>query len=236
MRVAADILIEITTRKKTIFLSRSCVKIYFLDQIPTDKEILDSLRYFGYTLTKSDLDGWEFNIPFHRVDIFEEQDLIEDILLFQMDKFTTVKSIHSSQIECSNERMRRRMDALRDDLVSFGFREIKTPLLRKEGKSYLVRSSILPSILEYEKGIQHLPRPHQIFEIGSVIEADRLLNRLIFSRIEVETDFNTFFSIICHILKPISSIPVTLKPFESSKYASGKGFILEWNTLSIGEF
>ena len=156
-----------------------------------------------------------------------------------MEKFTRGGNppppIDHRQLGWSNEKKGRRMNSLRDDLISFGFREIKTPLLRKEGKNYTVRSSIVPSLLEYEKGIQYLSNPHQIFEIGSVREGERLVDRLILSRIDSETDFNTFFSIIYHILNPLSAIPLTLKPFDSNRFSPGKGFILMRNTVSIGE-
>ena len=146
------------------------------------------LEKMGYSLS-----GKKARIPCYRTDIFHEDDIIEDIAIgygYENLKprktiFPTIGGRHPEEA---------RADEIREALIGFGLQEVMTFMLTNEEKHYhklslkdgkrveianpkskettMVRTSLLPGMLEVLSGNKHEKYPQNIFEIGDTVVVD----------------------------------------------------------------
>lgn len=146
------------------------------------------LERMGYGLS-----GRKARIPCYRTDIFQEDDIIEDIAIaYGYDNlkprktiFPTIGGKHPEEIAADN---------LREMLVGFGLQETMNLMLTNEEKHYkkmslkegkrveianpktgettMIRTSLLPGLLEVISANKHEKYPQNIFEVGEVVLVD----------------------------------------------------------------
>lgn len=203
-------------------------------------EIIKALQRFGYTVSGEMPSGLRVGIPFHRVDIASESDVIEDVMLYFLQSFKgnfPVQVHNPEKFDYALLQKRMAKKKLVDGLIAFGFKEVKTPVLRKapNSRDYRLREDLLSSFLVYEQKRQHIVQPHYIFELGQVRTGDRLSDHLGLGVVGNNVDFNNLFSMVYHLVATVTGRTIALKPIESSKYENGKAFAILSDGQLIGE-
>jgi phenylalanyl-tRNA synthetase beta chain len=146
------------------------------------------LERMGYGLS-----GKKVKVPCYRTDIFHEDDIIEDIAIaygYENLKprhtiFPTMGGKHPEEAKA---------DEIREILIGFGLQEVMTFMLTNEEKHYhnlsmeegkrvevanpktkettMVRTSLLPGLLEVLSNNKHEKYPQNLFEVGDVLVLD----------------------------------------------------------------
>ncbi|MFA5793343.1 MAG: hypothetical protein WC897_05805 [Candidatus Gracilibacteria bacterium] len=220
----------IEDRKREIILTDDAVK-NLLGYNFSHEQIIETLQRFGYTVSGEVAGGLRVEIPFHRVDIASESDVIEDVMLCFLQSFkgNFPVQVHNPEgFDCALLQKQMNRAKLVDGLVAFGFKEVKTPVLRKapSNRDYKLREDILPSFLAYEQKRQHIAQPHYVFELGPVRTGNKLSNHLGLGVVGNNVDFNNLFSIVHHLVASVTGRIVTLKSIESGKYEKGRAFVI----------
>lgn len=229
----------IENRKKVVVLNYESIK-NSLGYPFTQEEITQALQHFGYTINGEIPGGLRVEIPFHRVDIVSESDVIEDVMLYYLGLFKgdfPFQVRNSDGFDYALRREQAISSKLVNGLVSFGFKEVKTPVLGKtpNSRNYKLRDDLLVTFLAYEQKHQHILMPHHVFELGQVRDDDKLSNHLGLGVVGNNVDFNHLFSIIHSLMVDTFGMYITLKPSSSSKYETGKAFGIVCGNKLIGE-
>lgn len=218
-------------KSTTLALNLETAKNYFGISV-SEKNIIESLKKFGYRIVSKKDGKLILKIPLFRGDVTTEGDILEDIMLFNLKKFKASKEF-AVRVICQNqEDISERIVARR--LVSFGFKELNLPLHEKIeersfGQEHLFRSSLLPSLIQYEMDQQHLKYPHKLFEIGSIIDRKNKNLCLIISG--KKADFNEVFSIIDILF---AKNGLSLSAQKTMFYEEGASFEIIFNKIKIG--
>lgn len=139
------------------------------------------------------LSGKKARIPCYRSDILHEDDLIEDIAIgYGYDNLKPKKTIFPTMGGKHPEEAR--ADEARETLIGYGLQEVMTFMLTNEERHYhnlslkeskrveianpktkettMVRTSLLPGLLEVLSGNKHEKYPQNLFEVGDTIVVD----------------------------------------------------------------
>lgn len=236
-----EILKEVLSIRKPLFLS--CDKIIndFGNSIP-EEDIATSLRKFGYKIisfTKGE--GYLILPPFFRSDIYSESDILEDIMICNLEKFEGNKNIKiRRRNNCNSNHNSHKETIIAKELLNFGFKELclpshkGLPLATSIEKDYLFRSSIIPSLLDYEVGNQYKKYPHKLFEVGIVIDGSKQNEKLGILISETKVDFNELYSIIHYIFLVFFEKKIYLEESDSKYYEKGASFDIIENNNKIG--
>ncbi|MFB6245344.1 MAG: phenylalanine--tRNA ligase subunit beta [Candidatus Nanohaloarchaea archaeon] len=157
-----------------------------------DEEILHKLREMKHGAEMSE-DGILVEVPCYRNDVMHQYDLIEDAVIAH--RYSNIEP-GIPEIDQIGERkpLGRFQDVLRDSLQGAGAMEAHTYILSSEEKLFdrmerersevasmsnaltedysVVRSSLLPSLMEALRDNRHRQYPQQFFEVAEVVELD----------------------------------------------------------------
>ena len=160
----------------------------------SNQEIIEFLRRMGFDATELGKENINVIIPCYRTDIMHQMDLAEDIsIAYGYDKFEPeIPNISTIGEENSFESFSNR---LRNLMIGYGLQEVVTFMLTNKNNSYkkmkmeekdvietvnskteeynIVRSWLLPSLMEVLWRNRHREYPQNIFEIDDVIELDK---------------------------------------------------------------
>jgi len=160
----------------------------------SNQDIIEFLKRMGFDASELGKESINVIIPCYRTDIMHQIDLIEDIsIAYGYDKFEPeIPDISTIGEENPFELFTNR---LRNLLVGYGLQEVVTFMLTNRNNSYkkmrmeernlietvnskteeynIVRSWLLPSLMEVLWRNRHMEYPQNIFEIGDVIELDK---------------------------------------------------------------
>ena len=160
----------------------------------SNQEIIEFLRRMGFDATELGKENINVIIPCYRTDIMHQMDLAEDIsIAYGYDKFEPeIPNISTIGEENSFESFSNR---LRNLMIGYGLQEVVTFMLTNKNNSYkkmkmeekdvietvnskteeynIIRSWLLPSLMEVLWRNRHREYPQNIFEIGDVIELDK---------------------------------------------------------------
>ena len=160
----------------------------------SNNEIIELLRKMGFDGNEMGKENINVIIPCYRTDIMHQMDLVEDIsIAYGYDKFEPeIPNISTIGEENPFESFNNR---LRNLLVGYGLQEVMTFMLTNKNNSYkkmgmeernvietvnskteeynIVRSWLLPSLMEVLWRNRNREYPQNLFEIGDVIEIDK---------------------------------------------------------------
>lgn len=175
-----------TLKKRVIKMSLSKVNRLLNANLDTQK-ITGILRKAGYEVKEED--NLEILIPYYRVDVIHEYDVIEDILLMY-----GCNNIRSSMLKgntmAKEDKLTKFVKKIKEFMIGLGFQEILSPTLtdKKILKYFLklnerdlieilnvitpryniLRKRLLPGVLEFLSNNTSKMYPQKIFEIGYV--------------------------------------------------------------------
>ena len=185
--------VEVTPNLKPVTWEIKKKDIEDLLGIPLrDRDIVENLEKMRYGVRKIDPETFEVDIPAYRADILHSYDIIEDIaicygfdqIIPQFPESSTVGSGHSSSIK---------EDKFRELMIGLGYFQVMPFTLTNEkvhfemmcrektpGVTYLLhpiseeqtmlRTNLLPNLLEILSLNQHRELPQRIFEVGEIVE------------------------------------------------------------------
>ncbi len=153
-------------------------------------EILERMRYTVFELKGGRITVF---IPPYRTDILHEVDIIEDIAVgYGYNNLgTEIPKVHTNGKYLYSEKVKRK---IREIMIGFGFQEILSFMLSSREKQYqkmekgedeyleienpmsneynIVRTWLLPSVMEFLSENTHRKYPQKVFEIGEVVKKD----------------------------------------------------------------
>lgn len=236
-----------------IHLPVSQVRKYLGEKI-TNQHILKALKRFGYSVDEIHTDHLQVRVPAFRYDVHSTSDIVEDIMLDTMSLIQAEESLSVRRLRPNSMTIREseKYDSIRHHLCYLGYKEVRLPILSKDtsgnvsgrntvvqderGKaSYVLRSDLAGTLIEYEQSRQHLVYPHKIFELGTVIADGREAVHLGVLISQNNPNFNAVYSDIFHVLHSQLSKKITLAHRESDVYEEGCSFSILLDNESIGE-
>lgn len=204
-----------------------------------------------------------FTLPPYRTDIFNEQDIIEDICIAYGYDFISpipVKSIIPGSLLNSNKLF----EKLSTALVGAGFTESMSTYLTNEDKNFLkmnieipkssdyvklkdakssnlsmARTWILPSLLNVIALSKHDKMPQRVFELDMVFRTEDIFPIERYHIAGIVTDSHSNFNYIKSVLESIfsiSSIPFSIKEFSHKSFIEGRCASVIINGVQVGFF
>ncbi len=154
-------------KKKTLILRQHRITDLLGVDVP-DSEIEDILRRLEFTVTREQTGLWKIQVPFHRVDIEREADLIEETARFYGYSKIPATLPPQKSLEPPPSLIRKTTSKIRSILFHYGFNEVvnfsfmdkdsekvfsagmKPVEIRNpvSSKASLLRTSLLPGLLE----------------------------------------------------------------------------------------
>ncbi|HPJ85186.1 MAG TPA: phenylalanine--tRNA ligase subunit beta, partial [Methanothrix sp.] len=215
---------------------------------------LEKMR-FGARVQGQEL---EVLVPAYRADIMHSWDIFEDAakgygydrLVPELPKTVTVGEPHPLEVRKSD---------LRDIMVGLGYLETMPFTLTSEKVNFermrrsvqdqeitrvlhpiselhtMVRTSILPSLLEIFAINQHHPLPQRIFALGDVLVRGKTRQDLAVASIHSGADFAEVRSVVDALFRELSIKP-EIVPSEDSAFLSGRRADLLVNGKKVGSF
>jgi phenylalanyl-tRNA synthetase beta chain len=201
-------------------------------------------------------DKVEVLVPAYRTDIMHSWDIFEDAakgygydkLLAELPKTVTVGRAHPLEI--------RKAD-IREMMSGLGYLEVMPFTLTNEEIQFLkmkrashnatrimhpiselhtiVRTSILPGLLEIFSINQHHPLPQRIFAVGDVVENKKTKTNLAAASIHSAASFSEIRSVADAILREMIIQP-SIKPSDDAAFLPGRGADLMAEGSPIGCF
>jgi len=159
----------------------------------TNYEIINCLQKMGFDAAEGGKENLQVIIPCYRTDIMHTMDLVEDVsIAYGYDKFEPeIPNISTIGEENNLESFSTR---IRNLLTGYGLQEVVTFMLTNVNNSYkkmrmevkdvietanpkteeysIIRSWLLPSLMEVLWRNRHREYPQNIFEVGDVVEVD----------------------------------------------------------------
>lgn len=154
------------------------------------KEAAKLLERMGYGATARGT-AVDVLVPCYRNDVLDESDLVEDVAIaYGFEKLVPRKpAFPTTGSKNADEQY---VGRARDAMVGFGFQEVMTFMLTSEGRHYfnekageritignpltqettMVRTRLLPSVLETLRNNKHHKYPQMLFEAGEIVEKD----------------------------------------------------------------
>ncbi len=231
------------------------------------KDIIKALRRCRFDGVKVSKDQIEVLIPPYRVDILHEVGLVEEVAIgYGIDKLspTMPKTLGYGSAHPHIELAYR----LRELMIGFGYQELITYTISnnafKTEKVYdtepgvklmspmsseydVLRTSMLPNILQVLVANKHYDLPHRVFEIGDTVHIDKKLYNRTYRQMTVgaaslhnEAGFTEVKAAVERILHELNlnGDRITYTPLEHPRYISGRGanILFEGKTLGhMGE-
>jgi phenylalanyl-tRNA synthetase beta chain len=177
------------------------------------------------------LSGKKARIPCYRTDVLHEDDIIEDVAIAygyenlkpKKTLFPTIGGKHPEEAKA---------DSMRELLIGFGLQETMNFMLTNEERHYrklslkeekrvevanpktkettMIRTSLLPGLLEVFAGNKHEKYPQNIFEIGDVLIVDekeetkvRTVKKVCVACADANANYTAVKSILDSVLKKI---------------------------------
>jgi len=185
VKVSGKVLPDLSIREKEVDFENVEKLVGISVDATEGKKLLEKM---GYGVA-----GKKVRIPCYRTDILHEDDIIEDIAIAygyenlkpKKTMFPTIGSKHPEEVKA---------DKMRDALIGFGLQETMNLMLTNEERHYaklslkdgrrvqianpktkettMLRTSLLPSLLEVLSGNKHEKYPQNLFEVGDVVIID----------------------------------------------------------------
>jgi len=215
---------ETLSKKEYLFLSRKDIMINFGSSFnyKNTPAILKKMAYKVMLSVKRD--GYLVQPPFFRTDIFSVSDILEDIMLLNLNNFKGNKEMKIMRRGVVDHDPVSNIEKLIvNNLLSFGFKELSLfshkglPLRTSIEADTVLRSSIIPSLLNFEISNQHIKYPHRLFEIDTVLDNFLQKKRLGIIVSENNVDFNELYSIVYRLILDLFNKNIYLD-IEHSKY------------------
>ncbi len=147
----------------------------------TSKEVAELLKKMGYGAVAKN-DYIEVFVPCYRVDIFHEIDLVEDVAIaYGYENLNpTLPNLATVGVKDYLEKI---SEKVRQLMIGFGFFEVYSLMLTNDSfnkkavkiknpiseEHAIVRTSIIPSLLNFLRINKHKEMPIKIFEVGDVV-------------------------------------------------------------------
>ena len=161
-------------------------------------------------------DKWSVRVPAYRADILHPIDLLEEVSIgIGYDEFP--ESLPTETLFGKSLQSRKRESSCREIMLGLGFQEVVTLTLtskkllhdytQRESNNetevanpvtedfHVLRSSIIPNLLELLKNNKHRELPQQVFEIGQIIKMHTNLQSLAWMQIASKDTFSQARSI-----------------------------------------
>jgi len=230
----------------------------------TNYEMIEYLQKMGFDAVEVGKENLEVIIPCYRTDIMHAMDFVEDIAIaYGYDRFEPEIPIISTIGE--EDKLEIFSKRLRDLLVGFGLQEVVTFMLTNKENSFkkmkmeekdvietvnpktqeytIMRSWMLPSLMEVLWRNRHREYPQNIFEVGDVIELDphsetgaKTMRRLDVVLCHSKANFSEIKSLVESIL---SNLGIKKYEIEESKlpcFIPGRAAKLVINGRDLGRF
>lgn len=198
----------------------------------------------------------EVLVPAYRSDIMHSWDIFEDAakgfgydnLLAELPETVTVGMPHPSEL---------RKSEIREVMTGLGYLETMPFTLTNESVSFtqmrrepkgatrvhhpiselhtILRTSLIPSILEILSGNQHHPLPQRIFAVGEVVEDRKTWMHLAAASIHSGTSFSEIRSVTDSVLSELM-IKAEIVPSNDGAFLPGRGADLLSDGRRIGCF
>jgi len=216
-------------------------------------EVKMYLEKMGYDVIAMN-DKIEVIVPFYRLDVFNERDVIEDLAIaFGYNNF--VPKISKTYSKGRISRRERIEKKIREILVGLGFLEIISPtfvnkklmekcLILEEwtkvknpvSEEYTVlRKNLFPSIMNFLKNNIDKQYPQKIFEIGYAVEGLRERRKIAFAIASSETNLSELISYIKAFFKELK-IEIKLEKKEIPFLIKGRSGIIKVENEKVGYF
>lgn len=194
------------------------------------EEVCHSLEKMGYEAKPLDK-NIEVQIPAYRGDVLHQIDVVEDVAIgYCYDKLTPVlpeepsfgmelpvekKSAIARQIMIGLGYQEVMSFVLSDSKYQEGFVEIENPITEEYA---ILRTTLVPSLMQLLRANRHRPLPQKIFEIGDAIDRDyRNIRKVCGLRISARTNFTEIKSDVEALMRTLgvnySIVQKDLKPF-----------------------
>ena len=154
---------------------------------------------------------WSVKVPAYRADILHPIDLLEEVSIgIGYDEFP--ESLPKETLFGESLKSRKREESCREIMLGLGFQEVVTLTLtskkmlheytQRENNNetevanpvtedyHLLRSSILPNLLELLKNNKHRELPQSVFEIGQIVKMHTNLQSLAWMKIASKNTFS----------------------------------------------
>ena len=156
-------------------------------------------------------DRWSVKVPAYRADILHPIDLVEEVSIgIGYDEFP--ESLPTETLFGKSLKSRKQEDNCRETMLGLGFQEVVTLTLTSKKMLHeftqrehdnetevanpvtedyhLLRSSILPNLLELLKNNKHRELPQQVFEIGQIVKMHTNVQSLAWIQIASKNTFS----------------------------------------------
>ncbi len=157
----------------------------------TSEEVAELLKKMGYNAEEKH-SYVEVYVPCYRVDIFHEIDLVEDVAIAYGYE-NLIPTLPSINTVGKKEKLEKISEKIRQLMIGFGFFEVYSLMLTSDSfnkkavkirnpiseEHTIVRTSIIPSLLNFLKINKHKEMPLKVFEVGDVvyIEDSKIVER-----------------------------------------------------------
>jgi len=226
----------------------------------SDEEIKLALERMRYGVVNIDKEFVEVLVPPYRADIMHEWDIIEDVAIgygydkikAEYPKTTGIGTTHPwNDIK----------DVVREIMIGLGFIEVITFTLTNEKVQYdymrrkrpkpwegyvpvmhplteehtIIRTDILPKLLEVLSLNKHHPMPQKIFEVGDVVIGMKNRLRLAACSIHSKANFSEIRSIVQAVMKELN-INWDVEESDDQAFIEGRRADIIVNSKKVGVF
>jgi phenylalanyl-tRNA synthetase beta chain len=218
----------------------------------SNKGIVDLLKKAGYECSMKG-DKIECIYPPYRYDIIDERDVIEDVAISY--GYNDIEPLNLEIFTIGEENKKEKYCKVVEELmIGLGFQQILSFILSSEdneikkmkvktnvcrivnpcSQSYtIVRSSLLPSLLNFLSKNQHVDFPQKIFEVGRVVENSKekiLLSAMISNSIVGYEEISSVLDTLLSNLK----ISYKLKKTSDPRFIGGRVAKIIVNNREVG--
>ncbi|MEM5792994.1 MAG: phenylalanine--tRNA ligase subunit beta [Candidatus Aenigmatarchaeota archaeon] len=225
----------------------------------SNKEIIEYLKMMGHDAEEIGKERIEVLVPCYRADIMHPMDIVEDVAIaYGYQKFEPeIPNISTIGEEDEKEILANRLRSL---LVGYGFQEVVTFILTNKSNLFkkmnmeerkvaetenaktseynVVRSWLLPSLLEVLSRNKHNDYPQNLFEVGDVFVLDgeegRTMKRLAITLCHSRTNFSEIKSVFESILSNLGIDNYRIEESSAPCYIKGRAakFLVDGKVLA----
>lgn len=174
----------------------------------TKEKIIEKLTYMDYEV-KNIKNGYEVVVPNYRIDVMDSYDVIEDLAIsFDYNKFEPAFLTEFTLGE--KQPLATLIEKITKIIIGLGFEEIVSNVLTSMNEDFsdgvveienkvsdtysVMRTSIIPCLLEVEMISSKASYPHKLFEIGEIVKNGKTYTNLCATISNKEANFSDIHS------------------------------------------
>jgi len=238
IEASSDVIHNLRACPKTCFLKRCAIQSHLGIELNND-EIIEALAAYGYTNVRAGETDITANAPVFRIDVTSSSDVLEDICNFNIHKMKPGKTVTVPQYRSDAAPYKTQDVEFGRRIALQGYKEVRLPSLltcaetldpgsigmlvddQKGNPRLTYRQSLFHSLIDYERGRQHIRLPHRIFEIGLVSAMEGFRTHLALIAVDQKLDINELYFVLYHAMDVTYDQRISLAHGSDNRFEDG---------------